>query len=130
MAQEYEKYPDNPVKISKKARKIFRELYRILKASGNWSDGYEYGLSVLSQAYDYYDQCLTELNKDGLFYESKSMRRKHPAFELMGEQVKTIKELSVQFKLAPRFREKGEAVQNSDDPVRLLINKTKEWQTS
>ena len=130
MKHEYEKYPDNPVRISKKARKIFRELYKVLRSSDNWADGYEYSLSVLAQAYDYYDQCLMELEREGLFYESKSMRRKHPAFELMAEQVKVIKELSAQFKLAPRFREKGEAVQNSDDPVRLLINKTKEWQAS
>jgi P27 family predicted phage terminase small subunit len=120
--REYTPPPQAPIKIDKLARKFFIQLYNILKETDRWAEGDEFALSVLSQAYSDLDKCREELEQDGLFYTSKTMRRKHPATELQKELIATVEKFTTYFKFAPRFREKMENV-SSEDPVELLRKK-------
>jgi P27 family predicted phage terminase small subunit len=119
---EYEAPPESPVKIDKKARKIFIELFRILRKANRWADGDAYALAVLSQAYADLDVCREAILEDGLFYTSKTLKRKHPATELQRELINTIEKFTGYFQFAPKFRDKADNT-SQDDPLEKFKSK-------
>ena len=119
---QYNRIEKNPLKISKAGRKIYVKLYNILNESDRFQSGDEYNLTILSEALADYDECRIELEENGKFYNSGTLRRVSPAWSAQQDILKIIKELTTAFKLSPKHREKGEGVSQGDDPF-MLINK-------
>jgi len=63
-------------------------------------------LVILARAFSDYREAALELDEQGLFYSTSEMKRVSPAFGVLKESEKTIRDLSDRFGLSPKARER------------------------
>lgn len=118
---EYIRVPENPLKISAAGRRIYNRIWRILNEADRLQPGDEYNLTLLCEALADYDDCRKQLNKNGKFVTTgENMIRVHPAWTAQNDCLKSIKELSGLFKLAPKHRDRSENVSSTEDPMDMI----------
>jgi P27 family predicted phage terminase small subunit len=105
MKKDKKKYPDPP-HLTEKARKYYDLLMLLLSGEEGFVQGDTLSLVVLARAFVDYRTAGLELDEQGLFYRTSEMRRVNPAFQVLKESEKTIRELSNRFGLTPKSREK------------------------
>ncbi len=98
-------YPDPP-HLTEKAKVFYDLLMFLLSDMEGFSEADTLSLVILARAFSDYREAALELDEQGLFYSTSEMKRVSPAFGILKESEKTIRDLSDRYGLSPRAREK------------------------
>ena len=106
MEKETKKRYKKPLFLTQKAKPFYDLLMKNLSEVKGFIDLDTHILGMLAIALSDYSEALKTLEQEGMYYNTPEMIRIHPAYRIMKESEKTIKELGIQFGLSPKARER------------------------